>query len=520
MKREHRGLNSRLSTIRCNSQSLIPSHFKKEEVSIMRQALKQVGVRLTLTAISLSFLWIPHLWAQTEVEPGFNLFSTEQDVEVGRQSAAEVERQLPLLTSEFAESYINKIGTRLAEAAPGAKYPYQFKVTNVSDINAFALPGGFMYVNRGLIEAAGDEGELTGVLAHEMAHVALRHGTNQASKAYLGQAGLGLLGGLLGQGKSSDIIGAVGGFGLNTLFLKFGRTAERQADIVGAQMMARAGYDPMAMARFFEKLRQQAGDDPGKLEQFFSSHPAPVDRMERVREEARLLGSFRRTSPVGSFDEIKSKLKELSPASSMQEIADNQGSQEAGGEIEPASTDLKMFDRRGGPFRIRYPANWDVREHPDGYGVTMFPKGGIIDSGRGQQEIIYGMIIDRYNLSEGDVTDDFRRRGRSQGSRSPLEQATESVVHRVIKSNPYLDVVKNSKQREIIDGAQGFSIILSGRSPVTGEDEQVTIFTRSLVDEHIIYALFIAPASEYGKIGNTFERMISSLRINEGAMNQ
>jgi len=218
--------------------------------------------------------------AQTEVSPGFNLFSPEQDVEIGRQSAAEVERQLPMLDDRNVQNYVSKIGERLAAEAPGPDFPYQFKVANLSDVNAFALPGGFMYINRGLIETARDEAELAGVMAHEMAHVALRHGTNQASKAYLAQAGLGVLGGVLGQGTTSQIIGAIGGFGLNTLFLKFSRDDEEQADVVGAQIMARAGYDPMAMASMFETLRQQAGRDPGSLSS--SSAVIPLRRIGRL----------------------------------------------------------------------------------------------------------------------------------------------------------------------------------------------------------------------------------------------
>jgi len=162
---------------------------------------------------------------------------------------------------------------------------------NASDINAFALPGGYLYLNRGLIEAAKSEGQLAGVMAHEMAHVALRHGTNQASKAYLGQAGLGVLGGLVDSKSDSTqkTIGAVGGFGLNTLFLKFSRTDEEQSDIVGAQMMAKAGYDPKDMVDFFEMLRSKASRDPGKVEQFFSSHPPPKDRAARIRKEMKML---------------------------------------------------------------------------------------------------------------------------------------------------------------------------------------------------------------------------------------
>ena len=121
-----------------------------------------------------------------------------------------------------------QIGKRLAAVAPGAKYPYQFKVVNASDINAFALPGGYLYVNRGLIEAAKNEGQLAGVMGHEIAHVVLHHGTSQASKAYLAQAGLGLLGGLVGKNDRSteQTIATIGGFGLNALFLNRRVSAE------------------------------------------------------------------------------------------------------------------------------------------------------------------------------------------------------------------------------------------------------------------------------------------------------
>src|SRR3989442_6141875 len=142
----------------------------------------------------------PLLAQPTQVKPGFNLFSEQQDVEIGRQSAAEAERQLPLLNDRRVEGYATEIIRRLAAAAPGAKYPYQIRVVNASDINAFSLPGGFTYVNRGLIEAARTEPELAADLAHAMAHVPLRHGTHQASKAYMTQAGIGILGGLLGRG--------------------------------------------------------------------------------------------------------------------------------------------------------------------------------------------------------------------------------------------------------------------------------------------------------------------------------
>src|SRR5205085_4496558 len=136
--------------------------------------------------------------AQTKVKPGFNLFSPQDDVQVGQQSAVEAERQLPILRDTAVQGYVNRIGQRLAANAGGPNFQYQFRVVNASDINAFALPGGYIYLNRGVLDQARNEGEVAGVLAHEISHVALRHGTHQASKAYLAQAGISILGGILG----------------------------------------------------------------------------------------------------------------------------------------------------------------------------------------------------------------------------------------------------------------------------------------------------------------------------------
>ena len=252
--------------------------------------------------------------AHTRVEPGFNLFSEQQDAEIGAQSAAQAERQLPMLNTPIASAYINRLGSRLAQAAPGPQFNYRFRVVNLGEVNAFALPGGFVYVNRGLIERVSSEGELASVLAHEIAHVALRHPTHQVSKAYVANAGASFLERLLGGSSSGGkVLGAVGGLGLNALFLRFSRSAESEADAIGAQIMARAGYDPMEMARFFQVLRQQAGRDPSRFATFLSDHPAPADRESHIRREAAAM-SVRRASPIGNLRAVQSELRSLAPA--------------------------------------------------------------------------------------------------------------------------------------------------------------------------------------------------------------
>ena len=282
------------------------------------------GRRLRAGAVLVTglLLWAAVAFAQTSIKPGFNLFSASQDVELGKQSAAQIERQIPILRDYEIASYVSRVGARLARVAPGARYPYQFKVANLSDINAFALPGGYIYVHRGLIERVRSEGELAGVMAHEISHVALRHQTNQVSKAYLAKAGVGILARIFGGDSQSGtrIMETVGGVGLNSLFLRFSRKAEEEADVVGAQTMARAGYDPREMASFFETLRREAGRDPSKVEVFFNDHPAPVNRAARIRQEAVLIHAERRAPPAGDLRYVQSLLRRLPRAPSLSQV--------------------------------------------------------------------------------------------------------------------------------------------------------------------------------------------------------
>jgi predicted Zn-dependent protease len=251
-----------------------------------------------------------------------NLFSVQQDAQVGRQAAQDAERQLPMLRDGTTEGYVNAIVQRLAAVAPGPRFSYRARVVNASDINAFALPGGYVYVNRGLIEAVRNEGELAGVLAHEMAHVAQRHGTSQASKAYGAQIGVGLLGQVLGGRDHRLGIGEqiIGNLGLSALFMKFSRNAESEADRVGAQMMARAGYDPMAMASFFDLLAAQQRGNPSGVSQFFSDHPSPQNRSASIRAQAAQLGRGRLTQ-VGGLQTVQARLDQMPAASRRQAMS-------------------------------------------------------------------------------------------------------------------------------------------------------------------------------------------------------
>lgn len=251
---------------------------------------------------------------QLNFRPGFNLFSPQQDVEVGKKSAAEANKQLPLIHDEEVLRYVNTLGRRLSSFAPAhsQEYDWTFNVVNSGDINAFALPGGFIYVNRGAIEAAEDEAQIAGVMAHEEGHVVMRHGTHQASEMMLAQAPLSLLGGLLGGSGLAGRLAELGiSFGLNSVFLRNSRAAESQADEVGTYTLYHAGYDPHAMAQFFQIIQKKY---PEKTIQFFSDHPNPGNRIQNVDEEIPLLGPGRngkQNSP--EFEAAKRRLQSMPP---------------------------------------------------------------------------------------------------------------------------------------------------------------------------------------------------------------
>ncbi|MDT7806698.1 MAG: hypothetical protein QOJ70_511 [Acidobacteriota bacterium] len=239
---------------------------------------------------------------------GFNLFSPEQDIELGEASAEEIRRQVFVLQDERTERYIQRLGERVAAEAPGYKFPYKFVVVASSEVNAFALPGGYVFVNEGAIEAAHSEGELAGVLAHEIAHVSLRHGTTQASRAYLAKTGMSILNAVSGgvQGDVGRVAAVLGGAGANVLFLKSNREAELQADAEGARLMAAAGYDPHDMARFFERLYERGGE---REQEGPSDHPDPASRVAAIDKVIADLGlAPMRTRDSDEFRRIKARL--------------------------------------------------------------------------------------------------------------------------------------------------------------------------------------------------------------------
>jgi predicted Zn-dependent protease len=262
-------------------------------------------------SLFLSAVFVAALAAQTTITAPKNKYSPADDVQAGREAAAQVEKELPILRDETVTAYVDTIGRRILSATPSkyrhAEFRYTFKVVDAKEINAFALPGGPTYFNSGMIIAAGNEAQVAGVMAHEISHVLLRHGTAQATKATpyaLGQLAGAILGAIVG-GKKGELITEGTQLGIGAAFLRFPREYEKQADLLGAQLMARAGYDPREMANMFRTIAASSGSGGPE---WLSDHPDPGNRYEYVMEEAARLRVRHPVAATADFQAIRQRL--------------------------------------------------------------------------------------------------------------------------------------------------------------------------------------------------------------------
>jgi predicted Zn-dependent protease len=247
-----------------------------------------------------------------DVGGGLNFYSLEREVAIGKRLAQEIERSVKLVDDPVVVEYVNRVGQNLVRNSD-ARVPFTIKVIDSDELNAFALPGGFFYVNSGLVLAADEEAEVAGVMAHEIAHVTARHGTKQATKAELAQwamipAMIFLPGGWAGYGIYQGL-----NFVIPVSFLKFSRDAEREADFLGLQYMYKAGYDPSAYIRFFEKIMAEDRKRPGSIPKIFSSHPPTPERIQNTQNEIATILPARDEYIVttSEFDSVKARLREM-----------------------------------------------------------------------------------------------------------------------------------------------------------------------------------------------------------------
>jgi Zn-dependent protease with chaperone function len=431
--------------------------------------------------------------ARVQPSHGFNMFSAQEEVQAGQQASAQVGKQLPVLPeSDPVTIYVQRLGQQLAAHAPGEKWPYSFHVVNQKEINAFALPGGPVFVNLGTIQAADNEAQLAGVMAHEISHVVQRHGTRAASKQMAAQLPLAILGGVMGQGALSQMAQMGLSFGVGSYFLKNSRKAESEADLLGTDIMYDTGFNPRAMADFFTKLQEEGGS---RGSQFFSDHPDPGNRAQAVAKEVATLPrktSYRNDS--ADFREIKQRVGSMKPLTA-QQIAERQtpATSASTDGIRPSGS-LRKFSHND--FEISYPDNWRVFGDQNS-AVTIAPQSGV-----SQTAVAYGAMINTYQPDDTSTS---------------LDQATHDLLASLRQSNPDLRQIGHDEKIRV-NGVTGKSVDLIGISPLQDqsgrqaqERDWLVAFMRR--DGSLLYMVSIAPDKDFESLRPTFEQMLKSLKL-------
>lgn len=421
---------------------------------------------------------------------GWNMFSPEQDIEVGKQNASEVRKQMPVLPdSNPVSQYVRQLGQKLQSTMPQPTWPYEFHVIQQKDVNAFALPGGPVFVNLGTIQAAQNEAQLAGVMAHEMSHVYERHSTKQASKQAAAQVPLGVLGALLGGGLVGTAARLGLQFGAGSIFLKYSRDMESQADAVGSRIMYNAGYDPMQLATFFQNLEKEGGSQTA---QFFSDHPNPGNREQAIRKEISEFPPkpFIENSPA--FTTAHQQAMSIKGYTSQQIQQHAYGAQAGGpegisGAIPSTSSAFQTLNHNA--YDISYPQDWHVYGDQNS-AVTIAPEGGV-----SQNAVAYGVIIN----------------GTDASSAGNLNGAVQQLIASLQQSNSGLKAISNNDIT--VNGVQGKSVDLTGNSPIQGQREHDWLVALPRSDGSLLYAVFISPDKDFAQLRPTYERMLKSWKI-------
>ncbi len=445
-------------------------------------------MRVRIFLVGLIALSLTVLAERTPLKPkaGGN---PADDISLGQGVAKDAEKELTLLNNRDATNYISVLGQKLVSKAPNPyKFPFTFKIVDDKEINAFALPGGPVFVNRGAIEAADNEAQIAGVMGHEMGHVLLRHGAAQQKKGGFLGALAGIVGAVAGDSTVGQIIGVGAAFGANAYLLKYSRGAESEADLMGTQILYDSGYDPKAMAEFFDKLAQQ--HKGSKAEEWFSNHPIPENRVAMVNAEIERIGPPLTNPKVDTpeFERIKKLLLSL-PAPKAKAAANGTTAQPAATLPAPAAPSTQTTDLRIGSIQLQHPSNW--KPMVNGSNITLAPDGGLSEKG----DLAYGVIIDVFMPQNA----------------GNLNQATDQLLAGLQKGNPAMKVVRSRVQTRV-DSWPAQLTELSNDSPAGGkETDRVITLLRS--NSELQYFILVAPSKDMPQYERAFQNILNSVRL-------
>ncbi len=436
---------------------------------------------------------------QRQVKAQKTSLSRDQEIELGKQAAAEVEREMEVVKNPEIERWLNGIGQKLAKTPQANSYPYYFKLINEDAINAFALPGGPMFVNTGLIKAADNEGQVAGVLAHEMSHVALRHSAAQMGRSNTWGTILGIAGAAAGMagGRTGDLLGLAvntgGGLGVASMLGKYSRNAERDADLNGARMLAAVGYDPIEMARFFDKIEAEMGDgaQPKGLDSWLASHPDMGKRVQYVSEDIQFYPKKNYDTNTGKFEHIKKLVSSLPPPKMKPAAALKPIEAKPRQDLPQDFADLQLKD-----FAVGYPRSWKPGQAQQGGGIYIVPQGGVKRSQNGAVELILGGLADYSRLPD---------------ETSGLRTATMALLDALQEGDPHLRVERT--EYATVGGKRALLARLTTRTSYTQDPDQVVDFYTVIRPAGLWTFALAAPVSHFREAEPIFRQMIQTVKF-------
>lgn len=471
------------------------------------------GAALVFLFLLLPGLFTPRAWARVDLQPCQSRVPPEKQVELGKKVAAQVYEQMPVLPdSSPVTEYVQSVGEKLAAYTPGYRWPFRFHVVDAADINAFALPGGEIFVNLGTIQAAEDEAQLAAVMAHEMSHVVLQHSIcNMQKQQPLGVvAGLGQLAArvVLGNGTLGGLAQETIGAGFGLAFLRMSRGDEKQADEEGVQVLYDAGYDPRAMPQFFEVIEGKYGKGGA---QFLSDHPNPGNRTEYINEEIRNFPP--RTHPVTdtpTFRQIHQQVAKMR-AYTAKEIAS--GAWKHGNPNQTVSTGIDQYDMQSGPdggsvdltpptawttlsgegFSLQVPSNWRLLGNRES--AMIAPPGGIRPDASGQAaNLVYGLMTDVYTPAAG----------------TPREEAFAGLLNQLTQENSGMEPKSTGTAQVAGQTVPSVESETPSANEGRGEHDWIVGVPSGT---GLRYFVFVAPEPDFSRLRPTFQHILQSIRL-------
>jgi len=417
-----------------------------------------------------------------------NFFSLKQDVELGSESAKEAEQSLALIRDVNTEGYFRGIGQRLSQNRTLPALKYRFRIVNSKEVNSLGFPGGAVYIYRGMLQMASNDDELAAIFAHEIAHIASRHGTAQLSRQLIVQAPIAIAAGLPATEAWKEQLGKLGiSFGIDAPFLRYSRDQELEASLLAVRLMADAHFDPNAFRVVLEKIAEIQTGEASRAPAFVFNHPQSETIAPEIDEEIeRVTTSLRRPRATGEFRVFRTSLEKVPYPIPKTAVADAQ----------PDSIS-KIFTHPQDFYRLGYPDGWQVtRTTPNG--AIIAPPDGVQPS-RSGDDVTRGVMFDLFDIAVPDRS-------------LTLEQATNRLIVFLRQRNQSLRVVPGAQTQTLVSDEPGIRTVIIEKATSSNSSEVVWVVTR-LYYQSLFYMVFVAPEDDFAICQPLFEQMIHSVRL-------